>query len=48
MCVISLKITKNNGADFEKFTVKVHRVQAEIEELNVEQLEAETTAPTSP
>ena len=41
MCVISLKITKNNGADSKKFAVKVHRVEAEIEEFNVEQLEAE-------
>jgi hypothetical protein len=28
--------------------VKVHRVEAEIEEFNVEQLEAETTAPPAP
>ena len=48
MCVISLKITKNNGADSKKFAVKVHRVEAEIEEFNVEQQEAEATALTSP
>jgi hypothetical protein len=48
MCVISLKITKKNGADSKKFAVQVHRVKAEIEEFNVEQLEADATAPTSP
>jgi hypothetical protein len=45
MCVISLKITKNNGADSKKFAVKVYRVEAEIEEFNVEQQETKATAP---